>query len=149
MSASSLTVREPSAPYLISTEPNVLAQLLADKRSPNTKRAYAKDLRDFFRYLYAVEEPTSKEVQAFLRLDRFQALSVVLRYKAHLRDERKLAEATVNRRLAAIKSLVRLGNQLGQCTWTLSEVKGDKVVRYRDTTGISKEQYRKLSKNWV
>ena len=69
---------------------------------------------------------------------------MVLGYKAHLRDERGLAEATVNRRLAAIKSLVRLGNQLGQCSWTLSEVKGDKVVRYRDTTGISKEQYRKL-----
>lgn len=144
MSASPLIVREPSANYLVTVEPNVLAQLIADKRSPNTKRAYAKDLRDFFRHVAGVAEPTAEEVQKFLSLDRFQALSVVLRYKAHLRDERKLAEATVNRRLSAIKSLVRLGNQLGQCTWTLSEVKGDKVVRYRDTTGISKEVYRKL-----
>lgn len=27
---------------------DVLAQLLADKRNPNTRRAYEKDLRDFF-----------------------------------------------------------------------------------------------------
>jgi integrase/recombinase XerC len=29
-------------------DPDVLAQLLADKRNPNTRRAYEKDLRDFF-----------------------------------------------------------------------------------------------------
>jgi len=39
---------------------------------------------------------------------------------------------------------VRLANQLGQCDFNLSEVSGDKVVRYRDTTGVSKEVYRDL-----
>jgi integrase/recombinase XerC len=58
MTEASIIVREPSANFLVPTEPNVLAQLLADKRSPNTKRAYAKDLRDFFRYLAGVAEPT-------------------------------------------------------------------------------------------
>jgi integrase/recombinase XerC len=37
-----------------------------------------------------------------------------------------------------------LANQLGQCDFNLSEVSGDKVVRYRDTTGVSKEVYRDL-----
>jgi integrase/recombinase XerC len=125
-------------------DPDVLASLLSDKRSPNTRRAYAKDLRDFFRFVAGAPSPTPEVVKEFLGLDPFAALSLVLKYKAHLRSERGLAEATVNRRLSAIKSLVRLGNQLGQCSYTLSEVKGDKVVRYRDTTGVSKEVYRKL-----
>ena len=29
-------------------ERDILAELLADKRSPNTRRAYEKDLKDFF-----------------------------------------------------------------------------------------------------
>ncbi|ACK73901.1 integrase domain protein SAM domain protein (plasmid) [Gloeothece citriformis PCC 7424] len=142
MTSSALVHRSESA--LILTEPDILAQLLADKRSLNTQKAYAKDLRDFFRYVAGVDEPTPALVKEFLGLDQFAALSLVLNYKAHLRNERGLKEATVNRRLAAIKSLVRLGNQLGQCGYTLAQVTGDKVVRYRDTTGISKESYRKM-----
>jgi integrase/recombinase XerC len=125
-------------------DPDVLAQLLAAKRSPRTRHAYARDLKDFFAFAFDAGEPTRSVTQEFLSLDRFAALSLVLRYKAHLRDERGLAEATRNRRLSAIKSLVRLGNQLGQCDFSLSEVSGDKVVRYRDTTGVSKEVYRDL-----
>ena len=30
------------------SEPDLVQQLLSDKRSPNTRRAYAKDLKDFF-----------------------------------------------------------------------------------------------------
>ncbi|WP_013325744.1 tyrosine-type recombinase/integrase [Gloeothece verrucosa] len=142
MTSSALVPSYQSA--LINSEPDVLAQLLAGKRSRNTQNAYAKDLRDFFYYVAGVEEPTAEIVKEFLELDQFAALSLVLKYKAHLSNERKLKEATVNRRLAAIKSLVRLGNQLGQCRFTLAEVKGDKIVRYRDTTGISKEAYRKM-----
>ncbi len=123
---------------------DLISQLLENKRSPHTRMAYYKDLRDFFRYVYQAEEPTPELIKDFLGQDRFVALSIVLKYKAYLRNERGLAEATINRRLAAIKSLVRLANQLGQCNFTLSEVKGDKVVRYRDTTGVSKEVYRKM-----
>ena len=31
------------------SEPDVLAQFLLDKRNPSTRKAYAKDLNDFFR----------------------------------------------------------------------------------------------------
>lgn len=139
-----IAIPEPSGILSLGAEPDVLAQLLGDKRSLNTKAAYAKDLRDFFRFVAEVKEPTKELVKEFLALDQFAALSLVLRYKSHLVNERNLKEATVNRRLAAIKSLVRLGNQLGQCSYTLSEVKGNKVVRYRDTTGVSKEVYRQI-----
>jgi integrase/recombinase XerC len=149
VSPTDLTRREDIAPLRPSSgqaldDPDVLAQLLAAKRSPRTRHAYAGDLKDFFVFAFGCEEPTPFITQEFLSLDRFAALSLVLRYKAHLRDERGLAEATRNRRLSAIKSLVRLANQLGQCDFNLSEVSGDKVVRYRDTTGVSKEVYRDL-----
>jgi integrase/recombinase XerC len=144
MKTAALVPQTQAATSISTAEVDVLAQLLSDKRSPHTRQAYAKDLRDFFRFVAQVESPTAELVKEFLALDRFAALSWVLKYKAHLRNQRGLKEATVNRRLSAIKSLVRLGNQLGQCSYTLSEIKGDKVVRYRDTTGVSKEVYRKL-----
>ncbi len=129
---------------LAAQERDLMAELLADKRSPNTRTAYAKDLRDFFGFAAGVAEPTPELVAEFLSLERLQALALVLRYKAHLRNERGLKEATVNRRLAALKSLVNFAGRLGKCHYTLSDVKGEKVVRYRDTRGISQESYRRM-----
>ena len=123
---------------------DLIQELLADKRSPQTRRAYAKDLRDFFRFLTGASEPTPELVQEFLELERMQAVALVLKYKSHLRNERNLKEATINRRLAAIKSLVNFAIQLGKCNYTLAEIKGDKLVKYRDTTGIEKKAYQKM-----
>ncbi|AFY39356.1 integrase family protein [[Leptolyngbya] sp. PCC 7376] len=123
---------------------DILAQLLENQKSPNTWRAYKKDIRDFFRFAADANEPTSILIDTFLKLDQTQALSLVLRYKNDLRDVRGLKEATINRRLAALKSLVRLGNQLGQCGFTLDGIKGEKVVHYRDTTGIKQNLYRQI-----
>jgi site-specific recombinase XerD len=82
---------QPSAATLVE-------RLLADKRSEHTKKAYAKDLKDFFRTTTG-REPTAQMVTAFLGLERAEAKSVVLDYKAKL-IERGLSEATVNRRLS-------------------------------------------------
>ncbi len=123
---------------------DILAQLLENQKSPNTWRAYKKDIKDFFKFAADANEPTPILVDAFLKLDQTQALSLALRYKNHLRDMRCLKEATINRRLAALKSLVRLANQLGQCTFTLDGIKGEKVVNYRDTTGIKQNLYRQI-----
>lgn len=123
---------------------DVLAQLLENQKSPNTWRAYKKDIHDFFRFAADANEPSTILVDAFLKLEQTQALSLVLRYKNDLRDRRRLKEATVNRRLAALKALVRLANQLGQCSYTLNGIKGEKVVHYRDTTGIEQNKYRQI-----
>lgn len=123
---------------------DVLAQLLENQKSPNTWRAYKKDIRDFFRFAAEANEPTPILVDAFLKLEQTQALSLVLRYKNDLRDRRRLKEATINRRLAALKALVRLANQLGQCSYTLDGIKGEKVVHYRDTTGVKQNIYRQI-----
>lgn len=124
------------------SEPDLVQQLLSDKRSPNTRRAYAKDLKDFFGTI-ANSDPTPELVSQFLRLDRFSAIALVVRYKAQL-IERGLAEATVNRRLAAIKSLVKLARRLGKCEFTLEDVEGERVKAYRDTTGIDTQSFKKM-----
>jgi len=50
-------------------DPDVLAQLLADKRNPNTRRAYEKDLRDFFLKMTLLP-PSGDSVLEFLHLQR-------------------------------------------------------------------------------
>jgi integrase/recombinase XerC len=128
--------------YAQGVEPDLIQELLNDKRSPNTKRAYARDLKDFFRVI-AVSQPTPELVTQFLQLDRFKAIALVLRYKANLL-ERQLSEASVNRRLAAVKSLVKFARKIGKCDFTLEDVEGEKIRSYRDTTGISPTAFKKM-----
>ncbi|NJL50998.1 MAG: tyrosine-type recombinase/integrase [Hydrococcus sp. SU_1_0] len=123
-------------------EPNVLTQFLLDKRNPGTRAAYSKDLNDFFRVTTG-NIATKDAVLEFLHLERSAAVGVVLNYKAKL-FEKGLAESTVNRRLAAIKTLCSMGRKLGICGFTLEDVKGERVQQYRDTSGITPEEYRKV-----
>lgn len=125
-----------------SAERDLVAELLALSRSQNTRRAYMKDLRDFFRSM-AGQEPERAVVAQFLQLDRFSAKAIVLNYKALLVDK-GLREATVNRRLAAVKSLVNHAFFVGLCDWTLADIKGEKIQTYRDTTGISPAEFKLL-----
>jgi len=62
----------------------------------------------------------------FLHLEKRQAVAVVLKYKAKLVDK-GLKEAAVNWRLAAVKSLVEMGRQLGACHFTLGGIAGEKI----------------------
>ncbi len=124
------------------TEPDVLAQFLLDKRNPSTRKAYSKDLNDFFR-LTTGQVATKDTVLEFLHLERSAAVGVVLSYKAKLFDK-GLAESTVNRRLASIKTLCSMGRQLGICGFTLEDVKGERVQQYRDTSGIPPEEFRQV-----
>lgn len=121
---------------------DILAELLADKRSPETRRAYARDLKDFFLSV-TNQEPSQALVTEFLTLDRFAAVSLVLRYKALL-IEKGLKEATVNRRLAALRSLVKFAQKVGRCGWSLEEIEGEKLRQYRDTSGVDPDAYRAM-----
>ena len=81
--------------------------------SGNTKRTYAAALDDFFTQLTgAIANP--EQIQEFLNLSQHQAVGVVLKYKGLLLDA-KLAPATINTRLSAIKSLTNHARKLGQC----------------------------------
>ncbi len=117
---------------------NLVADLLADKRSDNTKRAYKNDLQDFFTTMTG--KAISPDLVAwFLTQNRQQAIAMVLHYKANLLG-RGLKEATVNRRLASIRSLVAYARKVGACNWNLVDVQGEKVEVYRDTSGIPVEK---------
>lgn len=119
----------------LDNDPDVLQQLLEDKRSPNTRREYEKDVIKFFQIMSECE-PTQDKVLEFLHLEQHQAVMVVFKYKALL-IKSGLKESTVNRRLAGIKALARKGRQLGVCSFTLEDVQGEKVHTYRDTRGVS------------
>ncbi|MGB3755001.1 MAG: tyrosine-type recombinase/integrase [Rivularia sp. (in: cyanobacteria)] len=137
-----MTLARSPHPITIDNDPDVIEQLLSDTRSPNTKRAYEKDIKDFF-LLVAGCLPSQDLVLEFLQLEQHHAVALVLKYKAHL-IKKKLSEATVNRRLSAIKSLASMGRKLGLCNYTLEDVKGEKVESYRDTSGIPPSDYAKV-----
>jgi integrase/recombinase XerC len=82
-------------------------------------------------------------VLEFLHLQREQAVMVVLKYKAKLIAS-GVREATINRRLAAIKSLAKMGRKLGVCHYSLEDVSGEKVKAYRDTRGVDSKTMAKV-----
>ena len=122
--------------------PDILAALLSDKRSLNTRRAYEKDLRYFFLAAYG-QKPTESVIAQFLQLNRFEAISIVLRYKSDL-ISKSLKESTINRRLSALKSLVNFAAKLGKCNWNLDDVQTETVQTYRDTTGLKPDGIRTM-----
>jgi integrase/recombinase XerC len=64
---------------------------------------------------------------------------MALAYKARM-VERGLSAATINRRLAALRSLVKLGRTLGVVPWVL-EVQNAKAQPYRDTRGPGRDGF--------
>lgn len=113
--------------------------LLADKRSGATRRAYAGDLADFFR-----DDASPRAVADFLAQSVPEVAQTLAGYKARLLREGK-SEATVNRRLAAVRSLLRFCYRLGLAkTDGRGLVDGEKARAYRDTRGVDVDAMREL-----
>ncbi|MEA5599269.1 tyrosine-type recombinase/integrase [Rivularia sp. UHCC 0363] len=121
------------------SEQDIIASMLSSIRTESTKREYRKDLNKFFKEMTETE-PNSDSVLEFLHLSEKRAVAVVLKYKGKLL-ERGLKEATVNRRITSIKSLVKFARKLGVCTYSLEDVEMEKAVAYRDTTGVDAKTY--------
>lgn len=117
----------------------ILDDWLSRSRSPHTKRMYRSNIKGFFAFLG--EDLTTDILASFLLLDSHQAFEVVSKYHGSLVEQR-LAPATINQKLAAIKSLVNYASQAGKCHYTLVNIKAEKLTQYRDTKGISKEQFK-------
>src|SRR5215210_6450064 len=130
----------PAAPSPPALERLDLVGAFLSARKPTTVRAYAGDLLDFARFL---EQPGPGEaVEVLLGLPHGQANAVALGYKADLMA-RGLAPATVGRRLAALRSLVKLARTLGRVAWTL-EVEAPASEKYRDVAGPGREGWRAM-----
>lgn len=113
--------------------------LLSDKRKETTRRAYAGDLAHFFG-----GAPTPERVRPFVAQPPAAIGLCLRRYKKQMLDA-KLAEATVNRRLAAVRALLKLCYQLGVCaTDGRNLVANERVRGYRDTRGIDLPALRRL-----
>jgi integrase/recombinase XerC len=97
-------------------------------------------------YRYDIENfltDIGTELGKFLTLDRHKAFELVSRYKGEL-IQKGLKSATINRRLAAIKSLVAFSYNCGHCEFMLEAVKSEKLCAYRDTTGIDPEAFKQV-----
>ena len=114
----------------------VLTDWLATKRSPHTRRVYCKDIDNFL-------SDINLELGKFLTLDRHKAYALVSRYKGDL-IQNNLKSATINRRLAAIKSLVAFSYNCGHSEFMLEAVKSEKLSAYRDTTGVDPETFKRV-----
>ncbi len=120
-----------------------IALWLSDKTSAMTRREYQKDLRYFFTTM--ANAPMSEPiVWQFLQVTQSQANAALLAYKGNL-IEQGLAPSTINRRLSAVKSFISTANRLGICQFSLKEaVKSEPLKPYRDTSGISSQQFKKV-----
>jgi integrase/recombinase XerC len=97
---------------------------------------YRRDIENFLADL-------GTELGKFLSLDRHGAYALVSRYKGEL-VTKGLKSATINRRLAAIKSLVSFSYNCGHCDFMLESVKGEKLSSYRDTSGVDPEAFKRV-----
>src|SRR4051794_29687253 len=109
-------------------------------RSRQTLRAYARDLADFARWCGAGSPGEASRL--LLACGQGRANEVALAYRQQL-QARGLAPATVNRRLAALRSLVKLARTLGMVGWAL-DVDGPRGEPLRDTRGPGREGFRRL-----
>jgi integrase/recombinase XerC len=97
---------------------------------------YQKDIENFL-------SDIGTELGKFLTLDRHKAFELVSRYKGEL-IQKGLKSATINRRLAAIKSLVSFSYNCGHSDFMLESVKGEKLSPYRDTSGVEPEAFKRV-----
>src|SRR5258708_4803652 len=87
--------------------------------SPQTRRAYGGDLRDFARHVFPDSKaPSAREAVGYLlSAGAASANLLALGYRQAL-EARRLAPATIARRLSALCSVVDLANTLGLANWT-------------------------------
>ena len=128
------------APSSIAPPGRRLVEAFLSGRNARTIEAYGQDLQDFRAFVGA--ETLDAAAGALLGRSHGEANALALAYKTHL-VERKLTAATVNRRLAALRSLAKLSRTLGMVSWAL-EVQSMKGESYRDTRGPGRGSVRRM-----
>jgi integrase/recombinase XerC len=121
------------------TSADVLASWM-ESVNERTIEAYKNDLRDFARYIGAESEASA--IERLLIAGHGGANRIALAYRANMK-ERGLSTATRARRLAALRSMVKVARMIGRVEWAI-DIQSEKVVAYRDTHGPGRDGYRKL-----
>jgi integrase/recombinase XerC len=116
-------------------------------KSAHTVAGYTQDLEDFAEYFsraLAIAPPmnVTTAVGRLFRQSSPSAHVVVLGFRHYL-ESAHLAAASINRHLACLRSVTKLGRMLGMMTWYL-EVPGVKAERRRETAGPTVADVRAL-----
>jgi integrase/recombinase XerC len=107
-------------------------------KADHTIRSYRHDLEDFALFLsrsLAISPPLDVEraVAILFKQSSPSAHELVLAFRQHLASVH-LSAASINRHLACLRSITKLGRMLGMMTWYI-EVSGVKAERRRDVRG--------------
>lgn len=117
-----------------------LLDALLLEHGPATRDAYRRDMQQFAAFLgVATPEDAAKRL---VIAGPLAGNAMVLHF---MDDQRGLdrASATIARRLACLKQLVRKARILGMCAWSI-EIRSPKVRSYRDTRGPGIEAVRRM-----
>jgi len=121
--------------------PDVLVDFLSGK-SENTLRAYSRDLETFREFMGVESKKTAVDV--FLSDGPGKANSLALKYKDYLINHPdNLSPNTINRKLYALKALVKTARIVGAVHWNL-EFKRLKTESIRDTRGPGLDVFRTM-----
>jgi site-specific recombinase XerD len=137
---------DPLTPQAIDTpnhsQETIWEEFLRLQQKPRTRQEYGKSIDYFCRSMAPEQSPTTF-LQEFLDSTKQQAIHLVLEWRQRLLNEGK-ASATINLRISALKSLVEYAGKQDACSFSLSEVKSFKSQRYKDTPGVSVNDYRSI-----
>lgn len=134
-----IQIRQEVPVALIEINTKVLLESFYSGKSQRTIEAYRRDLDDFRQFL-GVENIT-QAARHFLS-EQGKANAIALSYTKRL-IEKGLQSTTINRRLAALRSMSQMAKTLGMIPWTL-QVKNRKIEAYRDTKGPGIENFKKI-----
>lgn len=110
---------------------DLYAALLADARKPTTRRAREQDAAELARFLGLGDPSAACALVVAGAASRANAIAT-----AFVRSmlDRRLAPATINRRVSTLRRLCKLARRFSVIAWAL-EVDCLRVESYRDTTG--------------
>jgi integrase/recombinase XerC len=111
-----------------------------DGLAPTTRRSYESDIGRFARAIVAASAQAA--VEELLSLTGGQANELVLGYLHRMKSE-GLSSATIARRLAAIRSVVKLARMLGRVDWSI-EVQAPRAEARRDVRGPTPEERKQV-----
>jgi hypothetical protein len=111
-----------------------------DGRCRNTQRAYVRDIRHFANFVHA--RSPAAAIESLLAVGQAGANRVVLAYRAEM-TRLDLSSATIARRLAALRSMVKVARLIGRVSWSI-DVESHKVEPRLDRRGPNRVEMQKL-----